>query len=247
LKAPATTVSVPVQKIDEKHPVIRHTPSVPVSSRARGYGATTGSAVPPAATHSQPANPRSQPPAKSSQPATPVSPAQTPRTYQPAPRTKEPSPTPPQPRAPQPQQPGQKSSLAETAPSTPAIHQPPAELKQNTRQPAPPVASAPLVPEQPRGQANEKEQRQIESRQIEPSGRASAAPQDSQRGNAHVYYPKGYHQAEEIRPVPPSANRQNPPRSNPPAQKRDDSPGSKGKKGDAQIQSRKESRLALSK
>ena len=226
LRAPTRSVPVTVQKVDERHPVIRHTPSVPVAGgRRAGFESGARGPVTPAPStgvrRAQPEAARAAPKQSVERPA-----ASTPS--QPAPRGREPEPR--KESAPRSDQsPARTSQPAVTAPLRPAPAQASPDSKQPSRSTSAyrPESAAPAAPVQApsRGRSAEAKPDIAAS---EHSPRSYSAPPESHGGNPHTYYPKSYHQAEETRSAAPSAPRQTTPSQSQPG----NSPGSKSKKGD---------------
>lgn len=213
LKEPAKTTRVEVQKIDNRHPVIRHTPSVPVVSQSRGDFRTTPAGNNVVRGQREVSNPsprqveRAPSPSSGQQPGT--STTTTTRTRQPEPRVEKESkpsqisPTPvPSQSAPRP-----NSAPAGTPPSKPQRQVPQEQNKRAAIADSPPPSqattrvvpsTAPTIPARdlpatpPQSTAVERAPRNVPAESREPRG-----------GNPHNYEPKGYHQSRETH-APPS-------------------------------------------
>ncbi len=202
LTAPARIAPVSVQKVDDRHPVIQHTPAVAVARQGRSNFDRSATVPATGAHRTQPESARTVPRQNVERPASPSSAQPAPRTYQTTPRTSEPAPrTQTTPRTVQPSGRISSSSPTETgAPAHPA--QLPARSSYAEAQPA--------------------------NRGVERSPRRYVEQPDTRSANLHTYYPKTYHQAEETRSAPARESRQ----ASPPPAQQGNSPGSKSKKGD---------------
>jgi len=189
LRAPERIAPVTVQKVDQRHPVIQHSPSVPVTRQGRaGFdtpaptGVRRGQAEIPRTSPrqnlerpgfsapSQALPPTSQSPTRSRQPDPRTEAA--PRSYQAPPRAAQPAPMVPPTRTVPPAR-------------TPAQ---PRQTPPDRAQTAPPVSPV-TAPTRPRN---------VEvpsaSRNVERSTRTFAPPSESRSANSGGYYPKSYHQ-----------------------------------------------------
>ncbi len=202
LKAPARAATMVAQKVDEQHPIVRHAPiasarGVAKSPSARAASAPaasphqpqTGTQKPstPARTSAERAAPYSQNPATAhaSQPAPAGSPAAATARKGEEPKNAS--------RALPGTQPAPVVSSSRTA------AQPAQEVKPATRS-LPGYKAEATVPQYPLG--------------TRPPGQAYAGQKEAQSQNPHVYYPKGFHQGAEVRPLPES----NPRKATPPAE-----------------------------
>jgi hypothetical protein len=218
LQAPARSVNMVAQKVDTQHPVIQHAPVAPGRTAQPSAFSRSGSApvaaprrpvveapkVSPWSSSAKPASSPSAPTPVTSKPSSWTSSAQpssspqyqsTPRTTpQPAPMSATPKAYPSSSNAkpapsPQPQQTSKTYQPAATAPSAPAAARLPDEWKQGTRS-APGYRSDTGLPAYYNSHT---------AAQSQP-----AAAQTPARGrNTPAYYPKGYHQAAEIKSLPP--------------------------------------------
>jgi hypothetical protein len=161
LKAPPKVVPVAVQKVDDRHPVIQHQPSVSVSGQTRGTVQTTRGAA--GSVH-------------------PIQPETAGRSSTEAPSTS---------RQPLRTRPSQSESFNAPA-AGPRTPQPPVTAPSTPRQ-NPQRSSRPLASEGVGAPRAVPESRSPEPAQREPSV-------ESRSANSHAYYPKSYHQAEELRP-----------------------------------------------
>jgi hypothetical protein len=215
LPAPARPANMVAQKVDAQHPAIQHAPIAPVRT---GRPSTFSSGAPaPATTSRQPAvaTPKASPWSSGAKPAS--SPQyQTPqRSYQPAPTA---------PAAATPKT-STWSSSAKPA-SSPQFQSAP-----KTYQPAPTAVPAPAAPRAPeqwkQGSGVMPSYRSDTGLPANYNSRAavqstpSSGQTTSQKGNSPMYYPKGYHQAAELRP--PSKSEQRPTETAPPSGKGSDS------------------------
>jgi hypothetical protein len=232
LRAPARSAPVTVQKVDERHPVIRHTPSIPVVGERRagfdrGARAPVTTAPSTGIRRTQPEVPRGSPKEIAPRQNVERSVAPTPTPSQPTPRERE-SDTRREPAPRSFQAPPSTSQPAVTAPLTPTRGQQnskQAERSTPTYRPEVAAPTAPVVQAPNRGRAAEAKP---DSAGAERSARSYSAPPESRGGNAHTYYPKSYHQAEETRSAPARELRQSAPSQSQPG----NSQGSKSKKGD---------------
>lgn len=140
-RAPAKAMPVAVQKVDERHPVIQHTPQVPVVSRSSFERGTTAPGVRQTMPQTSRSAPRTVERPGGSPPAT--------RSYEPAQRS-----TPPPARSSPPAR--TYSPSAQAAPSGPTATQPSRDYKQPERV-APTYRSepSPRVEAPARGRASE--------------------------------------------------------------------------------------------
>ena len=186
LKAPPRPVNMSAQKLDERHPVIQHAPIAPVSTgRPSAFGRSgpaPGATPPRSAVEAPKASPWSSGAKPSSSPQ-----------YQPTPRSSQPSPTPSAP----------KTSSGSTSAKPAASSQ--SQSTSKTYQPAPTVPSAPTPARQPQQGKQGTSSTPSYSTSRTTAQSAPAAKQTSSEGqSSHVYYPKGYYQAAEIRSLPHS-------------------------------------------
>ena len=210
LRAPAQPVRMAAQKVDERHPVIQHTPIAPVRMDRPSTVVRSGAA--PGATQRRPAAeaPRTSPGATGAKPATP------PQT-QPGSRNLQPAPTPVAPRSP--------TRSSDMKPAAPSQSQPTGR----TYQPATPVlptATAPRAPESWKQGASAAPGYRSDAglpalHNARMAGEVPSNTPQTPSQNPHVYPPKSARQAAEIRPVPQSDQRQSA------------APASSGKGGDS--------------
>ena len=222
LAAPARIAPVAVQKVDERHPVIQHTPAVAVARQGRP-NFDRSATVPATGAHRVPPEPaRASPRQNVERPASSAPIQAAPRTYQPTPRNSEPAPrTQTAPRNAQPPARISSSSPA-VAPSAPAATQPGRAVPSSRTETGVPAYQA-----QPQGRSSYSET-QPAPRGIERSPRSYVEQPDTRSANPHTYYPKTYHQAAETRSAPARESRQ----ASPPPAQQGNSPGSKSRKGD---------------
>jgi len=207
LQAPARPVNMVAQKVDTGHPVIQHAPIAPVRTQQPSALSRSGSAPADAQRRPAVAAPKVAPWSSG------ASPASTPQN-QPAPRTSQPATTPATPKtspsssganpasSPQSRSTARTYQPAQTVPSAPAASRAPEDWKQGTRS-APGYRSDTGLPA-------------LNNARAAAQSPPAAVQTSSQGQNPHVYYPKTYHQAAEIRSLPPSNQRQSASPSSPP-------------------------------
>jgi hypothetical protein len=201
LQAPARPVHTVAQQVDARHPVIQHAPIAPTRVERPAAYRSNGSAPSAAPRGTAVEAPKVSPWSSGARPSS--SPQ-----YQPPQRTSPPAPTP----APK------TSSWSGSATPSPSPQSQPA---QRTYQPATTtVSSAPAASRAPGYRSDAGSPASSNARAATQS--TPAATQTTSLGeNPHVYYPKGAHQAAELR---------SPPRSD---QRQSDSPPSSGKNQDS--------------
>ena len=205
LQAPARPVNMVAQKVDAQHPVIQHTPIAPVRTQQPSTYSRSGSASvapprPPGGAQPM-SSPQYQPtprnPQASATPARPATSSQyqsTPRASQPAPMTAAP--------AVSSRASGAKPASASQYQSTSTSYQPPT------------IPTGPATPKAPdnwkqgiQSSPGYRSNAGLPALHNSPSAAQSApaASSTTSQGMAsHVYYPKGYHQAAEVKTLPPT-------------------------------------------
>ena len=230
-KAPARPVNMVAQRVDTQHPVIQHAPIAPVRTAPPSTFSRSGSApvaaprrpvveAPKVSPWSSSAKPSSsspyQPAPRTAQPAPAPEPPKASSSlssarpapsspYQPAPRTSQPAPAPEPPKA--------SSSLSNAKPASSSQSQPTSK----TYQPTARTSSAPTASRTPddwkqgtRSAPGYSSTTGLAAAYNTPHAAApsSTAQTPAQGRNTPAYYPKSYHQAAEIKSLPPSDERQ---------------------------------------
>jgi hypothetical protein len=210
LKAPAQPVRMAAQKVDERHPVIQHTPIAPV--RTDRPSTVVRSGATPGATQRRPTveAPKASPWSTGAKPTT------SPQS-QPGSRNLQPAPTPAAPRS--------TSRSSDMKPAAPSQSQPTGR----TYQPATPVlptVTAPRAPENWKQGASAAPGYRSDAglpalNNARMAGEVPSTIAQTPAQNPHVYAPKSARQAAEIRSLPQSDQRQSA------------TPASSGKGGDS--------------
>jgi hypothetical protein len=206
LQAPTRPVNMVAQKVDAGHPVIQHAPVAPVRTQQTSTFSRGGSAP-----VSSPRGPGGAQPSSTPQ-------------YQQTPRASQPAPTPGRPASS-----SQYQSTPRASQSAPMTAAPAVSSRSNIAKPASasqyqststsyqPVPTVPSGPATPRAPDNWKQGTQsapgyrsnaglpaLNNSRSAAQSAPAASPTSSQGMASHVYYPKGYHQAAEVKSLPPS-------------------------------------------